>query len=153
MYRPGLCGRPLGALLEPPLESSQDPPLEPSLVPPLEQSFQPSPDQSESEHGMFNGLPGAMGEMSWANYGINQNPMPMPHPESGLMDFQAVPFGNLDQAQNPTAESLDDFPMAYDYNVGLVDRCISGGCRCGDDCICIGCLTHTGHDGQVFPET
>lgn len=32
---------------------------------------------------------------------------------------------------------------------GLTASCtdLSGSCQCGDDCACIGCLTHTGHNG------
>lgn len=36
-----------------------------------------------------------------------------------------------------------EFPMES------LDGCtdVSGSCQCGDDCACIGCLTHTGHNG------
>ncbi|KAI9923842.1 hypothetical protein ASPWEDRAFT_40357 [Aspergillus wentii DTO 134E9] len=36
-----------------------------------------------------------------------------------------------------------------EYPVGLPNACsdMSGSCQCGNDCSCIGCLTHSGHNG------
>ena len=40
-----------------------------------------------------------------------------------------------------------EFPMDDgDLFIGCTD--VSGSCQCGSDCACIGCLTHTGHDGD-----
>ncbi|PGH13908.1 hypothetical protein AJ79_03323 [Helicocarpus griseus UAMH5409] len=43
-------------------------------------------------------------------------------------------------------------PAAYyelEYPVGLLDPCtnMTGTCQCGVNCSCVGCLTHSGHDG------
>ena len=42
-----------------------------------------------------------------------------------------------------------EFPMDHG---GLFSSCTdtTGSCQCGSDCACIGCLTHTGHDGDSF---
>ncbi|KAL9114359.1 MAG: hypothetical protein Q9187_007495 [Circinaria calcarea] len=40
-----------------------------------------------------------------------------------------------------------EFPLDQEgLHLGCTD--ISGGCQCGSDCACIGCLTHTGHEGD-----
>ena len=80
-------------------------------------------------------------------------PTPISQPGPGSNEFQAISFGSLDQAQSPTVPSSRYFTMAYDYSIGALDRCTSGDCRCGTHCICVGCLTHTGHNGQVFSES
>lgn len=77
-------------------------------------------------------------------------PMTLVQPGLGSNGFQAVPFENLDRAQNSAVLSSEYFTMAYTYAPGPFEECKSGKCRCGDDCPCVGCLTHTGHDGQVL---
>ncbi|KAL1969417.1 hypothetical protein VTN77DRAFT_8855 [Rasamsonia byssochlamydoides] len=39
-----------------------------------------------------------------------------------------------------------------EYPVGLPGTCsnVTGTCQCGNDCSCIGCLTHSGHDGVTL---
>lgn len=39
-----------------------------------------------------------------------------------------------------------------EYPVGLPSSCtdITGSCQCGSDCSCIGCLTHSGHNGLTL---
>ncbi|EHA18177.1 hypothetical protein ASPNIDRAFT_207997 [Aspergillus niger ATCC 1015] len=36
-----------------------------------------------------------------------------------------------------------------EYSVGLPSACVdtTGSCQCGNDCTCVGCLTHSGHNG------
>ncbi|GCB22763.1 protein GRISEA [Aspergillus awamori] len=36
-----------------------------------------------------------------------------------------------------------------EYPVGLPSACVdtTGSCQCGNDCTCVGCLTHSGHNG------
>ena len=43
-----------------------------------------------------------------------------------------------------------EFPMEQDFSMGCTD--VSGSCKCGSDCACIGCLTHTGHDGNTLTD-
>ncbi|KAJ5682489.1 hypothetical protein N7462_005654 [Penicillium macrosclerotiorum] len=46
-----------------------------------------------------------------------------------------------------------------EYPVGLPSACsnVTGSCQCGNDCSCVGCLTHSGHNGvpldAPIPET
>lgn len=39
-----------------------------------------------------------------------------------------------------------------EYPVGLPSSCsdVTGSCQCGNDCSCVGCLTHSGHNGFTF---
>lgn len=39
-----------------------------------------------------------------------------------------------------------------EYPVGLPNPCtdITGSCQCGNDCSCVGCLTHSGHNGVAL---
>jgi len=39
-----------------------------------------------------------------------------------------------------------------EYPVGLPSSCsdVTGSCQCGNDCSCLGCLTHSGHNGFAF---
>lgn len=36
-----------------------------------------------------------------------------------------------------------------EYSIGLPNPCtdVTGSCQCGSDCSCVGCLTHSGHNG------
>ena len=52
---------------------------------------------------------------------------------------------------NPVYSSSSYYTMEFpmddeDLFLGCTD--VSGSCQCGSDCACIGCLTHTGHDGD-----
>jgi len=71
-------------------------------------------------------------------------------PDPSSNNLGAMPFGSLDQAQDSTARSSGYLTMAYSYGPEPQESCTSGNCRCGDNCVCVGCLTHTGHDGQVL---
>ncbi|KOC17192.1 hypothetical protein AFLA70_357g001301 [Aspergillus flavus AF70] len=57
---------------------------------------------------------------------------------------------------SPPAEYLSEQqfmePSEYytlEYPVGLPSGCsdVTGSCQCGNDCSCVGCLTHSGHNG------
>lgn len=61
-----------------------------------------------------------------------------PSPGNGVGE-QQIPFLS---SEYYTMEIPMDAP-------GLAASCtdVSGSCQCGDECACIGCLTHTGHNG------
>ncbi|PWY94821.1 hypothetical protein BO94DRAFT_621274 [Aspergillus sclerotioniger CBS 115572] len=42
-----------------------------------------------------------------------------------------------------------------EYPVGLPSACAdtTGSCQCGNDCTCVGCLTHSGHNGVALEPT
>lgn len=71
-------------------------------------------------------------------------------PDPSGNNLGAAPFESLEQAQDTTATSSGYLTMAYSYGPEPQESCTSGNCRCGDNCVCVGCLTHTGHDGQVL---
>ncbi|PYI06877.1 hypothetical protein BO78DRAFT_460902 [Aspergillus sclerotiicarbonarius CBS 121057] len=62
---------------------------------------------------------------------------------------------------SPPAEYLGEQlmePSEYytlEYPVGLPSACTdtTGSCQCGNDCICVGCLTHSGHNGIALEPT
>jgi hypothetical protein len=55
--------------------------------------------------------------------------------------------GYYDDGEDGPEASLADFVIA-DYRYGVAECGQgNGGCKCGEGCACIGCLTHGGHDG------
>lgn len=62
--------------------------------------------------------------------------------------YQEIPNGSLGEVTQPAISSAEYLTMAYDYNPMELGRCTdaTGTCRCGDDCTCIGCWTHSGHE-------
>ncbi|RAK98611.1 putative copper-activated transcription factor GRISEA [Aspergillus ibericus CBS 121593] len=62
---------------------------------------------------------------------------------------------------SPPAEYLGQQlmePSEYytlEYPVGLPSACAdtTGSCQCGNDCTCVGCLTHSGHNGIALEPT
>lgn len=69
-----------------------------------------------------------------------------------------------EQAANPDLSNGYSSPAGYasgrqlmapseyytlEYSVGLPNSCtdMTGSCQCGSDCSCVGCLTHSGHNG------
>jgi hypothetical protein len=80
--------------------------------------------------------------------------------------FQPMPFGSYSDP-NSTLPSGYSSPLSsnqhhlnqqlmhpseyytLEYPVGLPSACsdVTGSCQCGSDCSCVGCLTHSGHNG------
>jgi len=61
-----------------------------------------------------------------------------PPPESSSYPY---PQGfNSGESHQQGIDQRDFFEMAYP-----ISGCANGYCRCGDNCACVGCLTHTGH--------
>ncbi|KAJ5161626.1 hypothetical protein N7492_007018, partial [Penicillium capsulatum] len=63
--------------------------------------------------------------------------------------YSSPPAGNL-----PMNQQLMH-PSEYytlEYPVGIPSACsdITGSCQCGNDCSCVGCLTHSGHNGLAL---
>ena len=78
--------------------------------------------------------------------------------EDGTAYSQPTTYAELFEEQALPPLSFDDYYM-YEYLVPEFNTCTApaGSCRCGNDCTCVGCLTHTGHDdvwlepGPVMP--
>ena len=86
------------------------------------------------------------------------NDMPSPplsgHYRSSILPLTnsdtTSPAGSYSEAQVPLFSSSGYYTMEFPMDPGeSLDGCtdVSGSCQCGDDCACIGCLTHTGHNG------
>lgn len=62
--------------------------------------------------------------------------------------YQEIPGERLGEVTQPAASSSGYLTMEYEYNPLEMGRCTdaTGTCRCGDDCTCIGCWTHSGHE-------
>ena len=65
--------------------------------------------------------------------------------------YEALPIESAHQAPQ-SAISSGYLTMEYEYDpIGLRECTDStGACQCGDGCSCVGCLTHSGHDGEHF---
>ncbi|CAG7916632.1 unnamed protein product [Penicillium olsonii] len=76
-----------------------------------------------------------------------------PHSYNGYADpNSALPNGYSSLATNHHMNQQLMHPSEYytlEYPVGLPSACsdVTGSCQCGNDCSCVGCLTHSGHSG------
>lgn len=63
-------------------------------------------------------------------------------------DFDGEIYQQLPTGTQPPISSSAYLTMEYEYGPIGLGRCTdpTGTCRCGDDCSCIGCLTHSGHE-------
>lgn len=79
--------------------------------------------------------------------------------------FQPIPFDSYSDPNSTLASGYSSplsanhhlnqqlmHPSEYytlEYPVGLPSACsdMTGSCQCGSDCSCVGCLTHSGHNG------
>ncbi|KAI5853762.1 hypothetical protein BZA05DRAFT_269166 [Tricharina praecox] len=56
--------------------------------------------------------------------------------------------GDADAPQDSMGDFNDFVICDYKYGTGCAEG--MGGCKCGEGCTCIGCLTHGGHDGMLL---
>ena len=70
----------------------------------------------------------------------------------GAGGHPAMPNGSLAEAAQPAISSSGYLTMEYEFASMPYERCTdsTGTCRCRDDCDCVGCLTHSGHDGETL---
>ena len=70
----------------------------------------------------------------------------------GSGGHSAIPNGSLAEAAQPSISSSGYLTMEYEYASMPYERCAdsTGTCRCRDSCDCVGCLTHSGHDGETL---
>jgi hypothetical protein len=91
------------------------------------------------------------------DHGFQHNPF------DGYSDpNSAMPSGYSSPLAGPGLNHQLMHPSEYytlEYPVGLPSTCsdVTGSCQCGSDCSCVGCLTHSGHNGfslnASIPET
>lgn len=70
----------------------------------------------------------------------------------GAGGHSAMPNGSLAEAAQPAISSSGYLTMEYEFASMPYERCTdsTGTCRCRDACDCVGCLTHSGHDGDTL---
>lgn len=70
----------------------------------------------------------------------------------GSGGHSAIPNGSLAEAAQPAISSSGYLTMEYEFASIPYERCMdsTGTCRCRDACDCVGCLTHSGHDGETL---
>lgn len=70
----------------------------------------------------------------------------------GSGGHSATPNGSLAEAAQPAISSSGYLTMEYEFASMSYERCMdsTGTCRCRDACDCVGCLTHSGHDGETL---
>lgn len=100
---------------------------------------QQSPYSAQTATTMDYSIPGVHQNL---NSGIHANNM------------QSYPGHYGDGYASHSSFQNDDFMEAsqyytLEYPVGLPSACsdVTGSCQCGNDCSCVGCLTHSGHNG------
>ncbi len=83
------------------------------------------------------------------------------HSATGMIPQQPPPTTTAQSVWSPSASNSQEGPqvpfLSSEYytmeipvetsSSGFSCTDVSGSCQCGDDCACIGCLTHTGHNG------
>ncbi|KAI9038770.1 putative copper-activated transcription factor GRISEA [Aspergillus affinis] len=89
---------------------------------------------------------------------------------NGTSHMGMQPYGEVDTSSNQLSNGYSSPPAEYtpgqtlmepseyytlEYPVGLPSGCsdVTGSCQCGNDCCCVGCLTHSGHDGFSLEAT
>ena len=115
-----------------------------------------SPPQSSFFHGIDDPPRAAAGSNVMQINEILQSPdlvQPLPFHGPGFSNgtYETLPIESVQQAPQ-SAISSGYLTMEYEYDpIGLRECTDSTGtCQCGDGCSCVGCLTHSGHDGEHF---
>lgn len=80
---------------------------------------------------------------------------------TSIYSGQTSPTLGFDPAtMSPSAFTPPQYmqPSEYytlEYPIGMPNVCsnVDGTCLCGEDCSCVGCLTHSGHDGVTLEPT
>lgn len=82
-----------------------------------------------------------------------QSGLPLPsvfsRPNVSAESYEGVSSASVSNTSYTAVPSSNYLTMQYEYDPFELGGCTdaSGTCRCGDDCACVGCLTHSGHDG------
>ena len=130
--------------------------------------FNNTTKQHVQEMGLMVGLNGE-GQQQHSSYSTNPTSTQLDYSVSGM--HQSLSAGvqpnTVNPYSGPTAHQFGDGyaphtsyrpdqelmePSQYytlEYPVGLPNPCsdVTGSCQCGNDCSCVGCVTHSGHNG------
>ena len=99
------------------------------------------------------GNPANMSDVHSMTPGIVTHIGDLPSPTiSESLQMASLAGASFHQSSNNSSPTQGTFPMYSSSGyytmefpmMGCTD--VSGSCKCGSDCACIGCLTHTGHD-------
>lgn len=86
------------------------------------------------------------------NYSLDTGAQPRTmHPYPGHAHSHNIGNGYPPHASYAPDQHLMEPSQYYtlEYSVGMPNPCsnATGSCQCGNDCSCVGCLTHSGHNG------
>lgn len=84
------------------------------------------------------------------DHGIHSSFEPYSDPTSAMPSGYSSPLSagrHFNQQLMPSSEYY-----TIEYPVGIPSACsdVTGSCQCGNDCSCVGCLTHSGHNGVAL---
>ncbi|KAJ5291693.1 hypothetical protein N7478_000944 [Penicillium angulare] len=85
--------------------------------------------------------------------GITHNSFdPYSNPSSGMPSGYSSPIQGGHHLNQQLMHPSEYYTI--EYPVGLPSACsdVTGSCQCGNDCSCVGCLTHSGHNGVPLEE-
>lgn len=92
------------------------------------------------------------------DHGIHQNSFePYSDPNSAMPSGYSSPLSAGHHFNQQLMHPSEYYTI--EYPVGIPSACsdVTGSCQCGNDCSCVGCLTHSGHNGVALdtsiPET
>lgn len=109
--------------------------------------------QETTPNGWSQTYPG--GYFTPANNGVPQHAyQPTPYTDQPYASPHPPVVNGFSRPLAPDAQPGDGLmhPAEYhtlEYPVGISCSDVTGSCQCGSDCSCIGCLTHTGHNGVL----
>jgi hypothetical protein len=108
-------------------------------------TYQPSPFQSSTPSNQF---PYFMQNTPSVDHTFQPNPFNgYSEPSSNLPSGYSSPLSTNHHMSQQLMHPSEYYTL--EYPVGLPSACsdITGSCQCGSDCSCVGCLTHSGHNG------
>lgn len=116
---------------------------------PAIETYQSPTFQGNHNWERFNYLPQGLGP----NQGIQQQAFD-PYSDQSHVP-QASNFPRPYTSPVPVGQAINEQLMhtseyyTLEYPVGIPSACsdVTGSCQCGNDCSCVGCLTHSGHNG------
>lgn len=85
------------------------------------------------------------------DHGAHQNSFdPYTDPSSTMPSGFSSPLPTGPAFKQPLMHQSEYYTL--EYPVGIPSACsdITGSCQCGNDCSCVGCLTHSGHNGVAL---
>jgi hypothetical protein len=85
------------------------------------------------------------------NHGMNKNSFePYSDPNSAMPSGYSSPLPAGHHFNQQLMHPSEYYTI--EYPVGIPSACsdVTGSCQCGNDCSCVGCLTHSGHNGVAL---